>query len=521
MDELKNKETVFVDNDQLYNKEIKATPKPETNVGVDTNGAFYENIYRAAINDVLDVSSLNSFNQASQSRDQIYSLIDTMAEDSTIAAALELYTEGATEPNDRGQVVWCEANESEVAKEVQFLLDSMNVDKLAYSHMHSLIKYGDLYIRLYRNSDYKQDNLFKKEEENRNERTILNESKESLEEDIRIKAYSKNDHYSYYIEKQANPAELFELTKLGKSYAYIKTDMNPTYNIPVGTAMQSGAFTANMYKFHQQDIYIYEATNFVHACLDDTSSRTPEEVSIFMDKEHEEDPDVTITYKVRRGKPLLQDIFKIWRTLKLIENAVLLNRVTKSSIVRVVGVEVGDMPKEMVGPHLQGIKSMMEQKAAIDTGKGISEYTNPGPVENNIYVPTRDGKGAISTTQIGGDADVSKMADLDYFRDIFAGCLYKDTNIRLASGQIVNIVDIYNHIDEYKGQEIISCQSDGSLSRGTITGIHKTELKDKFLKFVLEDGSTICVTPEHVMMLKDGTFKQAKELTEEDELMSF
>ena len=76
-----------------------------------------------------------------------------MAEDSTIASALELYTEGATETNADGKVVWAESNEPSVTKAVQYLLDTMNIDKLAYGHLHSLIKYGDLYIRLYRRSD--------------------------------------------------------------------------------------------------------------------------------------------------------------------------------------------------------------------------------------------------------------------------------------------------------------------------------------------------------------------------------
>ena len=40
----------------------------------------------------------------------------------------------------------------------------------------------------------------------------------------------------------------------------------------------------------------------------------------------------------------------------------LLNRVTKSSITRLINVEVGDMPKEQIGPHLQGIKQLIEQK---------------------------------------------------------------------------------------------------------------------------------------------------------------
>ena len=79
------------------------------------------------------------------------------------------------------------------------------------------------------------------------------------------------------------------------------------------------------------------------------------------------------------------------------------------------------MPKEMVGPHLQGIKALIEQKSAINTGKSISEYTNPGPIENNIYIPTHEGVGAITASQIGGDVDVKSLADLEYYEDKLFG----------------------------------------------------------------------------------------------------
>jgi hypothetical protein len=67
-----------------------------------------------------------------------------------------------------------------------------------------------------------------------------------------------------------------------------------------------------------------------------------------------------LTYTVKRGQSLLYNVYKTWRELTLLENSLLLNRVTKSSIIRIIGVEVGDMPKESVGPHLMGIKNMIE-----------------------------------------------------------------------------------------------------------------------------------------------------------------
>jgi hypothetical protein len=97
--------------------------------------------------------------------------------------------------------------------------------------------------------------------------------------------------------------------------------------------------------------------------------------------------------------------------------------VTKSSIVRIIQVEVGDMPKDSVGPHLMGIKNMIEQKASINTGKSLSEYTSPGPVENNIYVPSHEGVGSITTSEIGGNPDVKSIVDLDYYQNKLFGAL--------------------------------------------------------------------------------------------------
>ena len=73
-----------------------------------------------------------------------------MCEDSTISAVIETYTEDATEYNESGQIVWAESSNPKVQKMVQFLLDTMNVDKNIYKWTNSLVKYGDVYLRMYR-----------------------------------------------------------------------------------------------------------------------------------------------------------------------------------------------------------------------------------------------------------------------------------------------------------------------------------------------------------------------------------
>ena len=404
-----NDDSVYLDQPDVYHKETIAVPAPERGFGVDTKNTVFHNIINAAIGGQLDVNSLQSFTSITQSRNTVYGLLDSMCEDATISAVLETYAEDATEYNDEGQIVWAESSDANIQKYVQFLLDTMNVDKNIYSWVYSLCKYGDVYLRLYRESDWKQADLFDD-----------TKTKEQLNEDVKIKAYSQNDHYVNYMEMCPNPADIFELTKFGKTYAYINAPSNPSANNQMnGSAYQlQGAMS---YKFKKGDVDLHGPMDYVHACLQDNTSRTPEKIQIFT-SESEEDSD-SLTYTVKRGQSLLYNVFKNWRELQLLESSILLNRVTKSSIIRMISVEVGDMPKEQVGPHLAGIKALIEQKAAIKVGSSISEYTNPGPIENNIYIPTHEGIGAITTSQIGGDVDVKSLADLEYYQDKLFGAL--------------------------------------------------------------------------------------------------
>lgn len=398
--------SAFMDDEKVYNKTANPVPKPEREIGIDLHDVFLDNIINAGVSSNLDISALEQFTYVSQNRDQIYSMIDTMSQDSLVSAILETYAEDATEYNDNGKIVWSESTDEDVNKYINYLLDTMNVDKNIYKWVHSLIKYGDLYIKLYRQSE-SEDLLFASDEE----------VKKALNEDVNIKAFSKNDKYTHYVEMVPNPAEMYELIKFGKTYGYVKANIRN--NLIKHDNMQSSFLK---YAFKKSEVDVYPATEFVHAALEDNTSRTPEEVDIFLDNVEGKES-TNLNYTVKRGQSILYSVFKIWRELNLLENSVLLNRITKSSIVRLIGVEVGDMPKESVGPHLNGIKQLIEQKTALNEGISLNEYTNPGPVENNVYVPTRNGVGAISTQQVGGDVDIKSLADLDYFKNKFYGAM--------------------------------------------------------------------------------------------------
>lgn len=390
-----------------------------TALDIDTNKILVDNIITAGLSSKLDSAKLESFTSISNARDQIYQLIDTMAQDSSVAAILRTYTEDVCEPADNGHVIWCESNDPQISKFVNYILNTMNADKNMYSWTYSLLKYGDVYLRLYRESDY-EDDLFKTKNINianttRSTLTEGYEESEKLEEAIKLHLHSNSDKYSYYVEQVDDPGTMFELTKFGKTYGYIEV---PNENLGLdATSTFSGTSVSGMYNFHLKsaDVNVYQADDFVHACLEDNFTRFPETVDLFID----DDGKKSQSYSVRRGKSLLYDSYKIWREKALLENAALLNRITRSSIVRKVGVEVGDMPKEQVQQVLRRVKDMMEQKSAINVGSSMSEYINPGPIENNIYFATHGGQGNITVEAVGGDVEVKNLADLDWWNNKF------------------------------------------------------------------------------------------------------
>ena len=199
----------------------------------------------------------------------------------------------------------------QVSKYINFLLDEMNVDKHAFKWVYSLCKYGDVYLKLFRESEY-SDELFEEEKQRKTtlqEEVKENEEKDTLNEDVIAKVYSKDDRYSHYIEMVPNPAEMFELTQLGKTYAYIQA---PIAAAAVSNKNDMMNMASYRYIFKKNDIKLYDAVSYVHACLEDNSSRTPEEIQIFKtDNIEAENNNPSLIFSVRRGQSLLYNSFKV------------------------------------------------------------------------------------------------------------------------------------------------------------------------------------------------------------------
>ena len=396
------------DREQILGKKVKIEPVEPAKTSVDLDNSLEETILEASVSSTLRTDVLESFSTIAQNRESEYELIDTMAMDSTMAAALETYAEDIVQTNSNGEIFWIESKDAETAKYVSFLVKKLDLDKQAYKWAYMLTKYGDVYVRLVRQSELDNSLIFGKKDK----------GKEKLQEDVNIVVNDKNDHYADLLDTVRNPGEMFELVKFGKTIGYIKAPVNVQKDFRNNNDINSLV----TYRIKRNDVIIYGATEFAHACLESSQTRADEDIDIFMNDDDYESDIHSETFNVRRGAGIFNDLFKVWRQLSLMENSILLSRLTRSSITRLLQMEIGDMPKSKVQQVTNNIRSLLEHKNAFEVNSKMSEYINPGPVENIVILPTRNGKGAINMASLGGDYDPKQLTDLSWFNNkLFGG----------------------------------------------------------------------------------------------------
>lgn len=344
---------------------------------------------------LIDMDAINKFRTLSTDRQEKYSDYENLLSDATIAAAIEMYADDSTQYDYRtGKIIWAESEEPEIAKATNRLIDVLGINDNAWTHIYALCTYGDVYLRLYRKgdiSDYTEQAL----------------TKIDGQTSVRVKPQDESRKMEEYVEYVDDPATMYDLQIKGKTAGFIRMINSEVEN--------SSSYYASIVNktLDLQDVNLYDRTSFVHICLSGNIDRHPELITLT----NSEKGTVNV-YKVKSGKSILADAYEASQTVKLLEDSMMLSRITKSALVRILQIEVGDMPKSEVEALLRRVKNMIEQKMALNKTNGvISSYNSPGPMENVVYFPTKNGRGAITSNNLGGDVNIKDIVDVDYFNN--------------------------------------------------------------------------------------------------------
>lgn len=398
---------------------VPKTSPSETTAFTDTKDSAANRITdaidsgkRIDLSDLLNITSLKG------DRNTKYEIFEEMVADGRIGAAVEMYANDTVQYNSEGKVIWIESENSDIAEYGNKLIEDLNIPENIWSYAYCMWLYGDVYLELFENTS------------NNNTRPTLLLEPIKQNTSVRTQIPIQGAKLERYIEKVPNPAEVYDLQSKGKTSGFIrnKDDINSTSPDNKSNYWYSGS-TSN--------IDVLSPTKFVHICLSPNINRFPEYFRLIKDNNVEdktkdgyidgsetENSGDSLTFQVKTGQSILENVYGPYQTLKLKEESVLLERITKSSITRVIQVELGDMPESQKKKKLREIKNQIEQTLIMNKDAGtLQSRTGGQPIENILYTTTKNGKGTISTVNIGGDADIGNLDDLDQSENKVYGAL--------------------------------------------------------------------------------------------------
>ena len=419
---------------------------------------------------------------------------EEMARDSVIGSVMEIIADDVCQVDERrGAIVTVESEDEELQRFLQdFLTNNINIEDRIWTWVYEIVKHGDFKLR--RREYYAGSN--------------------------------NSGVKSVFYEDVINPYLVSRIEYMGNVLGYEDED----YDDPL-TA--SNAMTGD-YQFSDGlgTAKFERAEEFVHFMSSKLSKREKVRLSV---RDENGKIDVVTCYRVC-GTSILDNARYVFRIVNMLDNMIVLSRIARSTQYNLIKVEVGQASASKTQEILMDVRRRIEGSTRIKKNVGMKSDPSPIPINSNVYVPVREGKGDVSVESIGESLDVKSIADIEYFKNKefaalkvpqqyvgFEECFHPDTLVRIGADKSCyrdyTIKYLAEHPEIWEGEVIQTCAADGRVSLSKILRVRKTRLNANFVSVLLSTGRAVCVTPDHKIMLADGTFKEAQDLEFHDRLM--
>lgn len=183
------------------------------------------------------------------------------------------------------------------------------------------------------------------------------------------------------------------------------------------------------------------------------------------------------------GASLLKAGIKTFRRLDLLEDVILIYRISRAPERRVFNIDVGKMNYTDANKFIQKIKKQYRTKNVIDENGNIDKKSNILSTTSDIFIPKREGSSGTQVDTLQGGEGLKAIDDLKYFKDKILNVVnipstYISDEADRSRGSLAN-----NDIRFAKFEERIQTQINiGLLKIATIElffqGFKKEELSD-------------------------------------------
>jgi hypothetical protein len=124
------------------------------------------------------------------------------------------------------------------------------------------------------------------------------------------------------------------------------------------------------------------------------------------------------------GRSILEQIYKVYKQKELLEDAILIYRVSRAPERRIFKIDVGNMPSHLAMQFVERVKNEMHQRRIPTiTGGGqnmMDSSYNPLSINEDYFFPQgADGRGSSVDTLQGGQ-NLGEIDDLKYFNNKMA-----------------------------------------------------------------------------------------------------
>ena len=169
-----------------------------------------------------------------------------------------------------------------------------------------------------------------------------------------------------------------------------------------------------------------------------------------------------------------------FRLLSMMEDAMLVYRLERAVERRVFKINVGSIDEADVPSYVQNIANEFKRTPIVDPMTG----------------------------------------QIDLRKNILP--VWKNTPIPLLDGRIITIEDLANEYNDGKTNFVYSIQDNSlQLVPGKVVWCGKNYTADKMVKVTLDDDSYMVMSPEHEILMRDGSKKRADEVTVGESVMPF
>jgi hypothetical protein len=189
--------------------------------------------------------------------------------------------------------------------------------------------------------------------------------------------------------------------------------------------------------------------------------------------------------------------------LRMMENALVIYRITRAPERRIFYVDTANLPKSKAESYIRNLKNMYRNKMSFDPETGtFKDRKHLQTMQEDYWLPRNsNGKGTEVSTLPGG-------------------CFAMDTKVSLLDGREMSIADVRDEMNEGKELWTYSAHPEtGKVVPGLISWAGVTQESAEVMKLTLDNGEEIVCTPDHKFPVYGKGFVRADQLNHNESMI--